>query len=169
MKPLKLVLGVSYFAIMFYVGSNILGPSPTNDYEIAPSQQGYINIHGEPVELSDYFGDYLWVDYAAEWCGYCDQQTKILKELERSRLAGRFDFLTVVTGTSEVMQPPTGHTARGWSEKHKLKPEMVIARDLSNTLPYNLLYSPKGEVLFEKSGLMKNHEVEAVINDLTRQ
>ena len=168
MKPSTLILGVLYFAVMFYVGSMILDPSVNNDYEMAPSQQGYINVYGEPVELSDYFGNYLWVDYAAEWCSYCDQQTKILKTLER-KFSGHFDFLTVVTGTSKVMQPPTGDTARDWAKKHKLKPEMVIARDLSETLPYNLLYSPEGEVLFRKSGLMQKNEVAAVINKFTRQ
>lgn len=168
MKPSILILGILYVAAMFYFEGVIFDPSANNDYELAPSQKGYLSVHGEPVELSNYFGNYLWVDYAAEWCSYCDRQTRTLKELER-KFAGKLEFLTVVTGTSEVMEPPTGDTAKDWSEKHKLKPEMVIARDFSNTLPYNLLYSPEGEVLFEKSGLMMNNEVEAVINKLTRQ
>ena len=75
MKPSILILGALYFAVMFFFESTIFDSSANTDYEMAPSQQGYINIHGEPVELSDYFGNYLWVDYAAEWCSYCDRQT----------------------------------------------------------------------------------------------
>ena len=168
MKPSILILGALYFAVMFFFESTIFDSSANNDYEMAPSQKGYINIYGEPVELSDYFGNYLWVDYAAEWCSYCDRQTKTLKALEH-KYADHLEFLTVVTGTSDVMQSPSGDTAKDWAEKYKLNPEMVIARDLSNTLPYNRLYSPTGEVLFEKSGLMRNHEVEAVINNLRSQ
>ena len=167
-KPSILILGALYFAVMFFFESTIFDSSANIAYEMAPSQRGYINIYGEPVELNDYFGNYLWVDYAAEWCSYCDPQTKTLKALEH-KYAGQLEFLTLVTGTSDVMQSPSGDTAKDWAEKYELDPQMVIARDLSNTLPYNRLYSPTGEVLFEKSGLIRSSEVEAVISKFTRQ
>ena len=168
LKPSIFIFGALYFAVIFFFESTIFDSPANKDFEMPPSVQGYINIYGEPVEISDYFGNYLWVDYAAEWCSYCDPQTKTIKALEQ-KYAGRLEFLTVVTGTSDVMQSPTGGTAKDWAEKYELDPEMVIARDLSNTLPYNRLYSPTGEVLFEKSGLMRSNEVEAVISKFTRQ
>jgi len=167
LKPSIFIFGALYLAIIFFFESTIFDSPANHNYEMVPSVQGYINVYGEPVELSDYFGNYLWVDYAAEWCSYCDPQTKTIKALEQ-KYAGQLGFLTVVTGTSDVMKSPTGNTARDWAEKYRLNPEMVIARDLSNTLPYNRLYSPTGEVLFEKSGLMKRSEIEAVINKLAR-
>ena len=168
LKPSIFIFGALYFAVIFFVESTIFDSPANKDFEMPPSVQEYINIYGEPVEISDYFGNYLWVDYAAEWCSYCDPQTKTLKALEH-KYADQLEFLTVVTGTSDVMQSPTGDTVKDWAEKYELDPRMVIARDLSHTLPYNRLYSPTGEVLFEKSGLMRSNEVEAVISKFTRQ
>ena len=150
MKPSTLILGVLYFAVMFYVGSMILDPSVNNDYEMAPSQQGYINVYGEPVELSDYFGNYLWVDYAAEWCSYCDQQTKILKALER-KFSGHFDFLTVLTGTSKVMQPPTGDTAKDWGKKHKLNLKWLSPGTFLKRFPITYSTPPKERCYSERA------------------
>ena len=120
--------------------------------EQPPSLSAYVTTYGEPVKLGDYFGDLLWVDYAAEWCSYCGPQTRTLKTLA-GKYRDRLAFLTVVTGTAKVMEPPTAETARAWAARFGLDPKRVLAHYSTNTLPYHVLYSPAAEVLFEGSGL----------------
>ena len=117
-----------------------------------PADDRYLTATGQRVSLDDYLGRYLWVDHAAAWCSYCAPQTATIKTLAR-RYRDRLEFLTVVTGTDAVMQPPTAADAMQWAERFGLDPERVLARFGTDTLPYHVLYSPRGEVLFQGSGL----------------
>jgi len=163
LKLTKLAWGI--LAIFISVYSVLLYVSHTRTIDIpeqATTYGSFINIYGETVELSDYFGKYLWVDYAAEWCSYCNQQTETLK-LVASQFSEDMDFLTIVTGTSKVMEAPDMHSIRQWSDKHHLDPRMVIARFYTDRLPYNLLYSPEGKILYRGSGLLQKDEIEKII------
>ena len=136
----------------------------TRDYALSSHPKGglYVLYANEAVELDDYFGKLLWVDYAAEWCSYCDRQARTLRSLER-KYAGEVDFLTVVTGTAQVMEPPTATTARAWASRYRLEPQQVIARFSTDRLPLNLFYAPDGSLLFSHSGLMSQRQVEDVL------
>lgn len=112
----------------------------------------YIDATGTQVSLSDYTGNYLWVDYAAEWCSYCEPQTRTLQGVER-HYGDRIVFLTVITGTEKVMESPSASTAMKWVKRFNLDPYRVLAKFSTNTLPYHVLYSPSGEILHQSSGL----------------
>jgi thiol-disulfide isomerase/thioredoxin len=150
--------------ILLIIASQFYSENPIQPTEKTYGQ--FINIYGEKVELSDYFGKYLWVDYAAEWCSYCEPQTRTLKSLA-SKYHGKIDFLTIVTGTSKVMEAPTVEHIKAWSEKYDIDSRKIIGRFYTDRLPYNLLYSPGGKVLFRYSGLMKSVEIEQVIKKST--
>ena len=124
----------------------------------------YIDANGREVSLSDYFGKYLWVDYAAEWCSYCEPQARTLKGLEQ-RYRDQIRFLTVVTGTAKVMEPPSAETAMQWARRFDLDPDRVLANFRTNTLPYHILYSPSGAILFQDSGLFDAGKITRVLSE----
>ena len=123
----------------------------------------YIDLDGNMVSLDEFRGSYLWIDYAAEWCSYCEPQTRTIKALDR-KIGDRILFITVVTGTNKVMQAPTAETARQWASRFDLEPDRVLARFSTDTLPYHLLYSPEGEILFQGSGLFTTDKIETIID-----
>ena len=123
----------------------------------------YVDATGREVALSDYFGGYLWVDYAAEWCSYCEPQARTLKGLEK-RYGDKITFLTVVTGTGKVMEPPSAQTAMDWARRFGLDTDKVLAYFSTNKLPYHILYSPSGAILFQASGLLDANKITHVLN-----
>ena len=70
--PRSLSSLIALFAVV-YIAFQMLaifsGHSPANS--AATPANSYVDANGREVSLSDYLGNYLWVDYAAEWCSYC--------------------------------------------------------------------------------------------------
>ena len=139
---------ITLFAIIFIAFQMLdvfSGSAPANNTRSTSSS--YINATGTQVSLSDYHGDYLWVDYAAEWCSYCEPQTRTLKGLDE-KYGDKLTFLTVVAGTGTVMEPPTAETAMNWARRFDLDTDKVLAYFSTNTLPYHILYSPPEQYFF---------------------
>ena len=126
----------------------------------------YVTARGRPASLSAFRGDFLWVDHAAAWCSYCAPQTRVIKALER-QYGDRVTFVTVVSGTDKVMEPPSADTALAWAQRFGLDPERVLAHFSTDTLPHHVLYSPKGEVLFRDSGLYDRDRIIGVLRAKT--
>jgi thiol-disulfide isomerase/thioredoxin len=158
---------ITLFAIV-YIAFQMLdvfsGSDPANNTRTR--SRSYINATGMEVSLSDYTGNYLWVDYAAEWCSYCEPQTRTLKGLEE-KYGDKLTFLTVVTGTGTVMEPPTADTAMNWARRFDLDTNKVLAYFSTNRLPYHILYSPSGTILFQGSGLYNAGKITNVLNTHT--
>jgi len=158
---------ITLFAIIFIAFQMLdvfSGSAPANNTRSTSSS--YINATGTQVSLSDYHGDYLWVDYAAEWCSYCEPQTRTLKGLDE-KYGDKLTFLTVVAGTGTVMEPPTAETAMNWARRFDLDTDKVLAYFSTNTLPYHILYSPSGTILFQGSGLYNASRITNVLNTHT--
>ena len=158
---------ITVFAIV-YIAFQMLdvfsGRAPANNTRT--TSNSYINAAGMEVSLSDYYGNYLWVDYAAEWCSYCEPQARTLKGLEE-KYGDKLTFLTVVTGTGSVMEPPTAETAMNWARRFDLDTNKVLAYFRTNKLPYHILYSPSGTILFQDSGLFDASKITNVLNTHT--
>ena len=154
--------------VVWIVGSVIF--ELAEDDMPAGSQQrsvaSYVTAGGRPASLEAFRGDYVWVDYAAEWCSYCEPQTRTIKALEQ-RYGDKLVFLTVVTGTDQVMRPPDAETARAWADRFGLSHERVLARFSTDTLPHHVLYSPTGEVMFRDSGLYDQDRILSILRAKT--
>jgi hypothetical protein len=121
-----------------------------------------VNARGSPVRWRDYAGQFLWVEYAAPWCGICAQQTSELRDLRPPNTA----MVTVMTSEmGGYGHPATRATAAAWAGRYGLDPDRVIAADLTSlSVPRHLLFSPEGHTLFARDGYMTRQEVDAVIN-----
>jgi len=164
----RLIHTVVVLSVVWTVGAVIhdLTLDTGGDASLEQSAAAYITASGRPASLSEFHGNYLWVDHAAAWCSYCAPQTRTIKALAR-RYGDRLTFVTVVTGTDKVMESPSAATARDWAERFGLDPDRVLARFGTDTLPHHVLYSPQGEVLFRDSGLYDSDRVIAVLRAKT--
>ena len=164
----RAIQAVVTLMVVWTVGSVIidLAEDDAPAASIEQSAEPYVTANGRPISLSTFQGDFIWVDYAAEWCSYCELQTRTIKALEQ-RYGDKLVFLTVVTGTNEVMQPPNAETAKAWADRFGLNPDRVLARFSTDTLPHHVLYSPNGEILFRDSGLFKQDRIVSVLREKT--
>ena len=126
----------------------------------------YIDAHGNTTSLDVYHGDYVWIDYAAEWCSYCEPQTEVLKDLDH-KYGDKLLFLTLITSTEKVVEAPTADSALSWADRFDLPLEKVLAYYSTKTLPYHILYSPEGEILHQGSGSYSAERIVDIIQTKT--
>ena len=148
---------------IFFAWRLIAITSTDNPYDQTLASDQFIDMDGYKVSLDRYKGDYVWLDYAAEWCSYCVAQIRAIQSLEK-----RFDnevlFITVIAGTDKVMEKPHIASAQQWISRFSLDPDKVLLKFSTNTLPYHVLYSPEGEILYQGSGLLNEEKITGLIN-----
>jgi thiol-disulfide isomerase/thioredoxin len=123
-----------------------------------------LNALGEPVSLAQFPDEFVWVDYAAEWCSSCQPQSKAIRSLARTAPKGVV-FVTVMTSEPEAYgHPATRQTAARWAKRLSLDPKRVVAADLTSLqLPQHALFSPDGKELFRRIGKMSAAEIRGVL------
>ena len=149
----------------FYFWDQTSITTSSSDHQ-AITYNSYIDVNGNVVSLDDFRGNYIWVDYAAEWCSYCAPQTQTIKSLDR-KIGNKILFITVVTGTREVMKPPTAESAKNWAKRFNLDSQKVLAKFSTDRLPYHILYSPSGDVIYQGSGLYNATKITGIIKSHT--
>ena len=143
--------------------------SPVGDMTITSyyGQRGSVsrpNARGEMVAYEQFAGQFIWADYAAPWCQPCTPQTQDVKAVDDS-FGPEVVFITVMTSDmGGYGDPATVATASKWASRFGLDPGRVLAADLTAmTIPKNLLLSPDGHLLFEKTGQMRAAEIRDVL------
>ena len=126
----------------------------------------YIDVHGNTTSLSAYHGDYLWVNYAAEWCSYCGPQTEALRALDQ-QYGDKLLFITLITSTEKVVEAPSAATALEWANRYDLPQDKILAYYSTKTLPYHILYSPTGDILYQGSGPHSTDQIVDIIGTKT--
>ncbi len=129
----------------------------------APRHQT-VNALGEQASLAQFSGQYVWVDYAAEWCAACDPQSKVIRTLANG-LDGEVVFVTIMTSEKEGYgHPATQATAADWAARYSLAPDRVFAADLTSmTLPQHALFAPDGQEIYRYTGSMSAKDITTVL------
>jgi thiol-disulfide isomerase/thioredoxin len=123
---------------------------------------------GESLDLAAFKGRYVWVDYSAPWCGPCVSQAPTIRRLEHA-YNGRVVFLTVLVSDSSPRKPATRATARVWASQHQLEEAHVAAgREAVRYIPTHVLFSPMGQTLFRKSGVLSEGQIRSTIESEMR-
>jgi len=124
---------------------------------------------GETVELKDFAGRFVWIDYSAPWCGPCIQQAPIIRRLEQS-YSGKVTFVTTITSDMDPRTPSSRYTARIWAKRFSLNPNNVIAgTEGQRFIPTHGLFSPLGQTLYWQAGWQSEDQIRATLKHLTRE
>ncbi|HEC15657.1 MAG TPA: hypothetical protein ENI99_03655 [Sedimenticola sp.] len=126
----------------------------------------YIDVQGNTTSLEAYRGDYLWVNYAAERCDYCGPQSEALRTLDR-QYGDKLIFITLITSTEKLAEAPSAGTALDWADRYGLAHDRVLAYYSTRPLPYHILYSPAGDILYEGAGPLSIDQIVDIIRAKT--
>ncbi|MFD1007694.1 MULTISPECIES: TlpA family protein disulfide reductase [Oceanisphaera] len=112
--------------------------------------------NGEQQQLSDYRGQWLVVNYFAEWCAPCLREMPLLNELSASQgpavLAVSYDKLS-------------GAELQGLAARYQMTMPVVLELtgewpfDTPNALPTTMILDPKGNLVDSVQGELKPEDL----------
>lgn len=121
---------------------------------------------GETVNLADYQGKLVYLDFWASWCGPCRQSLPALNEL-RNTLNSE-DFEVVAINVDENLDD-----ALGFLENHPVDYPILLDPEGSSPelfaipgMPSAYLISPEGEILYKHVGFRRGdaEKIELLVN-----
>jgi hypothetical protein len=119
----------------------------------------WTNAFDEVVDPCTREGKFVWITYAALWCGSSVRQAPRVAEAVR-RSDGDVRFITTLTGGAEVSTPATVDDARGWADRFGLARAWTVTEGHSTrTIPQHALIGPDGRTWFRYVGSMSADEI----------
>jgi len=124
---------------------------------------------GRNIEIADFKGRFVWIDFAAPWCPPCRRQAPIVRDLEKS-YGNKVVFITMMTSDASWSAPATEYTARQWAKQYGLDPAHVTpTSERARTIPQHIIFSPLGQTLDWNIGLMTDIQIRSALAKQMRE
>jgi peroxiredoxin len=128
------------------------------------------------VKANEESGKYLLINLWATWCGPCVAEFKSLVETERMYRGREFDFVTISMDAPEAEPKVLKFLTKKFaSNKNYIfkgnKYDLIEAIDpeWQGALPYTVLISPVGEILYKQMGMIDILELrKAIVEQIGR-
>lgn len=165
-----LIIIVLISGISFYLKTNNSPgktqdkPTGTNLGQRAPGFE-LSNLEGEQVNLSDFRGQYVVLNFWASWCPPCRQEMPELNRFHQQK--EEFVVLGVDIGEEEA-KVNQFITQRGYDYPILLDKDRKVASTYqTTTIPTTYFLNPQGEIEYIKRGLLTKPELEKIADKLT--
>ncbi|SDW63991.1 TlpA disulfide reductase family protein [Litoreibacter albidus] len=112
------------------------------------------DANGKAVDLSDYHGKYVLLNFWALWCAPCVKEMPALDRLDAELGGADFEVVTVATGRNARPAVDKFFTEKNINNLPKLfDPKMKLMRDIGGAgLPLTVLIGPDGREVARFSG-----------------
>jgi thiol-disulfide isomerase/thioredoxin len=109
---------------------------------------------GDPVNLSDYAGKWVLVNFWATWCAPCRKEMPMLSQLQRDLGGENFEVVTIATGRNSPQGMKAFFEEVGVDNLplHR-DPGSILAREMSVLgLPITVILNPEGQEIARLRG-----------------
>lgn len=165
LSALMMLAGVVFIATYGVkpIGGVFGAAGRADSYESMRGRSYGLDGHGRSVAPESFAGAFLWVQYAAPWCGYCPKQARETAAVARE-FSRNITFLTVLTSGARPMAPTDSVQAADWARRYGMDPSLVVAGRLpSMSVPQYRFFGPEGRLLSSGTGLMRATDIKATI------
>lgn len=151
--------------MIFYISSALRISLLTLVFLLVGCEQGsqFKLLNGQSKQLSDYQGDWLLINYWAEWCPPCLKEIPELNALSKEGirvLAVSYDKLS-------------NHELEQQKDKYQIQYDMIatspmpyLPMERPSGLPANYLFTPKGEMIGPLLGKQDKESIMALIEKI---
>lgn len=107
----------------------------------------FTDLDGNPVDLSEYHGKLVLIDFWESWCGPCLQVFPAMQEL-REEYPDQFEMLAVTVGLTEGPEEARAFAAENEYDFTWLYDANGVFEELGGTgIPFKVYVDPDGELL----------------------
>ncbi len=165
---MQLTISAKIFALLLFV----IGLQATSGLadQLAPSFGGASLVDGRTINLSDFRGKLVYLDFWASWCPPCRECLPIYDELRRQVGSTNFEVIAV-----NIDDP--SEDGRKFLREHPVSyptiadPQGRIARQFNiKAMPTSFLIDHRGNIILTKSGFQPGDEaaLKARVVDMLR-
>lgn len=152
------ILGVLLIAVIGLFVYKIVSPTPSTAGELAPSFTTQ-NIHGEQIELEDFRGKYVLIDFWGSWCPPCRKEMPELTAFYKKYKDQKFkdgegvEIITIALEKNDkAWKKAADQYGFEWRNQIVDISKFVRLSSLANAykvtdVPAKFLINPKGEII----------------------
>lgn len=124
-------------------------------------------LDGKPARLSDYKGQWLLVNFWAEWCSPCREEVPELNELYVA--AEKLNLAVIGISYDPLSNDDIRSIVKEWNIKYPVvatEPMPILPFKLPKSLPGNYIISPEGEVVSKLKGKQTMESISKLLINL---
>ncbi len=124
-------------------------------------------IDGSPHSLYEYRGQWLIINFWAEWCAPCREEIPELNLLANKDSEPRLEVIGV--SYDPLTNEEIKQIAKKWEIKYPLmasQPNPILPFSLPKSLPGNYVISPNGELVLKLSGKQTAESISKLLKTL---
>ena len=147
---------IAYFVQLFVISLFVIGCSKNGEFKL---------LNGEDSSLDDYAGQWVIVNFWAEWCAPCLEEIPELNQIHRagqkynvSVLGVSFDPIANKTLKSTVAKLGFEYPVMATN------PVPILPFSLPESLPTNYIIAPNGEVVAKLVGTQTHESLLAALS-----
>ena len=127
-------------------------------------------LDGTGHDLAEYRGQWLIINFWAEWCAPCREEIPELNELFHNGSALNLTIIGISYDPLENKE--IGRIADQWGIKYPIvasKPMPIFSFKLPKSLPGNYIFNPDGDLVMRLSGKQTVQSLTKLLNSLKKE
>jgi thiol-disulfide isomerase/thioredoxin len=154
---------IAYFKLVLLCFALMLCQSCTKSVD-------FVLLDGRGQRMSDYQGQWLIINFWAEWCAPCREEIPDLNQLYRN--ASEQNLTIIGISYDALENKEISRIITQWGIEYPViasHPMPILPFKLPKSLPGNYIFNPQGELVLRLSGKQSVQSLTKLLNSLKKE